>query len=179
MMKIKVNRENTEFLKEYSKVKNIDRNFFFGKEEVKISYKDFLKTKKVLKTIKNGDDPTFIYGYRNFYKDTFKIKRKVFVPQPDTEGIFELVNPELKRGLEVGVGSGVISTSLAKHFGKEMTAIDINKRAIELAGYNSGQNAVNITLKNRDVFKYEPKEKFDFLISNPPYIKVGDKNVEQ
>lgn len=181
-MRIKTNLNNNninKFLTQYSLLKDIDKSLFLNSKEIKVSLFDYLKVRKLIKKSDAGIDLTFIYGYRYFYKDKFKIKKGVFVPQPDTEGILELVNPELKRGLEVGVGAGVISTTLSKHFEKEMVGIDINKKAIELSGKNSADNSTHIELKLMDIFKYNPKIKFDFLISNPPYIEFDDPHVEE
>lgn len=177
-MKIKINLNNTNFFNQYLLLKDIDKSFLFGENELKISFFDYVKVKRLIKKYDKGLDLTYDYGYRYFYRDKFTIRKKVFVPQPSTEGILDLVNPKLINGLEVGIGTGVISTSLSKHFKKKMVGIDINKKAIALARENATNNGIHVELKLMDVFKYLPKQKFDFLISNPPYIKIGDPFVE-
>ena len=173
-MKVNLRKYNPdirkEFLTQYSIYKGIDRSSFFTNEKIDVNLADYFKAKKILKTILEEGDLTFIVGYKYWYKDRFKLQKGVFVPQYDTEDILELVDPKYKKGLEVGVGTGVISISLTKYFNKDMTAIDINMKAINLSDYNAMKNEVEINLKERDVFEYKPKEKFDFLISNPPYI---------
>lgn len=181
-MKIKVNtndNKNNKFLRQYSILKDIDRNLFLKTDEIKVSIFDFFKVKRLVKLAETGQDLTFEYGYRYWYKDKFLLKKGVFVPQPDTEGIIDLVNPELKIGLEIGVGSGVISSTLSIHFNKEMTAIDINPKALKLAYNNSKRVGAHINLLKRDIFEFKPNIKFDFIISNPPYIEYNDKDVEE
>ena len=178
-MKVNLKKYNQdirkEFLTQYSIYKGIDRSSFFTKDKIDVNLADYFKAKKILKTILNEGDLTFIVGYKYWYKDRFKLQKGVFVPQYDTEDILELVDSKYTTGLEVGVGTGVISISLAKHFNKQMTGIDINMKAINLADYNAMMNEVEIELKEKDIFDYMPKRKFDFLITNPPYI---DKDEE-
>jgi release factor glutamine methyltransferase len=101
--------------------------------------------------------------------------KNVFVPQYDTEGILDFFDESKEKGLEIGVGTGVISISLAKHFNKEMTGIDINKKALRLTAENAGSNGVLLELKNKDLFNFKPNEKFDFLVTNPPYISYEEE----
>jgi methylase of polypeptide subunit release factors len=98
----------------------------------------------------------------------------VFIPQYDTEGIIDLFDSSNENGLEVGPGTGVISTTLSLYKNKTMTSIDINRKAVELTASNAGNLGVLMNSKLGDIFKYNPKDKFDFLVSNPPYIDQND-----
>ena len=167
-----------EFLNQYSIYKGIDRSSFFEKEELNVNIADYFKAKKILNAILKEKDLTFITGYKYWFKDRFRIQPGVFVPQYDTEDILLKVDSKYKRGLEVGSGSGVISISLVKHFDKDMTALDINTRAINLTDYNAIMNGVEVRLKNKSIFNYTPSEKYDFVISNPPYIS-RDEEVDE
>jgi release factor glutamine methyltransferase len=79
----------------------------------------------------------------------------------------------------VGVGTGVISITLNKYFGKNMTSVDINEKAIKLTKKNALILNANITVIKKNIFEYIPVKKFDFLISNPPYIDHNDPNVSK
>ena len=178
-MKVNLRKYNQdirkEFLTQYSIYKGVDRSSFFTKDVIDVNLYDYFKAKKMLSAILKEKDLTFITGYKYWYKDRFKLRKGVFVPQYDTEDLLELVDSKYKNGLEVGVGTGVISITLVKHFDKKMTGIDTNIEAINLTDYNAGLNGVEVELKDKDIFEWKPKEKFDFLISNPPYIDRDDE----
>ena len=93
----------------------------------------------------------------------FKIRKGVFVPQYDTEGIFEIMNPHLINGLEIGPGTGVISVTLAKHFMRKMTSIEINKKAVKITKKNAKRLGADITVLHQDLFEYKPNQKLTLL----------------
>lgn len=159
------------FETEYLKINDITRNEFDGKYNKKL-FKTFYLS--FLSSI--GIDNTLRYGYKYFYNDKFIIKRGVFVPQSDTEVIFDF-DIEGEKGLEVGSGTGVISITLEKHFSKNMESIDINKKAIKLSKKNNADISTDVKFIYGNIFGYDFKKKFDFVISNPPYITKGDSKV--
>ncbi len=73
-------------------------------------------------------------------------------------------------------GSGAIAISLAKYIeNSEITATDISQEALKVAEFNAKKNGVNdrIVFLESDLFETLPKEKYDIIVSNPPYIKKG------
>ena len=74
--------------------------------------------------------------------------------------------------LELGTGSGIISIALAKeHPNLEITAVDISSKALKLANENAlSHNISNIVFKQSNWFDNITEQKFDFIISNPPYV---------
>ena len=119
---------------------------------------------------------------REFMKLNFYINENVLIPRQDTEILVEEViniakrikNPKI---LDLCTGSGAIAVSLAKYLTEsEITATDISNKALEIAKKNAKINEVEnrITFISSDLFTNIPKEKYDIIVSNPPYIK---KNV--
>ena len=116
---------------------------------------------------------------REFMKLNFYINENVLIPRQDTEILVEEViniakrikNPKI---LDLCTGSGAIAVSLAKYLPEsEITATDISNKTLEIAKKNAKINEVEnrITFISSDLFTNIPEEKYDIIVSNPPYIK--------
>lgn len=122
----------------------------------------------------------YITKNQEFMGLPFYVDERVLIPRQDTEVLVETLldyakHYEFAKGLEIGVGSGCISISLA-HYVPElvMTGIDICEDALTVAKKNALTNQVEsrITFLKSDIFaNYEgDEESLDFIVSNPPYI---------
>jgi len=123
----------------------------------------------------------YILGEMYFYGRKFKVTPDVMVPTPETEFLCDLAinylrnenitSPEI---LDVGVGSGVISVTIACEIGSaKITGLDISPQAIGIASENALLHEVQdrIELIESDIFSNLDKaRKFDVILSNPPYI---------
>ena len=172
---------DTELLLSY--VLKKDRLFIKLNLDYPIVQEEEMTIKKYVKELKNDKPIHYITGIRDFYGENYFVEKNVLIPRSDTEilvdnaiNVLKNKNKEL-RGLEIGIGSGIISISLLKHIENlEMIAIDINPYALEL----SKKNAENLGVLDRlniiksDLFENLIGEKFDFIISNPPYINEED-----
>lgn len=125
----------------------------------------------------------YIIGTQEFYGLDFLVNHHVLIPRPETEMIIDLTmhcaqditNPKI---LELGTGSGIIAICLAKNLPHNIaiTAIDISVDALEVARKNAlMHDARNITFLESDWFKNIEPQKFDIIISNPPYISKSEE----
>ncbi len=121
----------------------------------------------------------YILGEVEFYGNKFICDKRALIPRPETEllvshskEIISLLNKPKPKVLEVGIGTGCVSISLAKMFPDvEFYGIDISPDAISLATENQKLNKVeNIKFKEYDFFEFTKFSYFDLIISNPPYI---------
>lgn len=120
-----------------------------------------------------------------FYNREFYITKNVLIPRPETE---ELVNQTIKlinnskkqiKILDIGTGSGVIAITLEKELkNTKITATDISKKALNVAKKNQKIHNTNIKFKKTNLYQ-GIKDKFDVIISNPPYIDKTSKTVEK
>lgn len=128
----------------------------------------------------------YIIGETEFYGLIFKVNNNVLIPRPETE---ELVNwivndykneSELKI-LDFGTGSGCIAISLAKFFPKaQIYAVDVSSEALKVAETNALNNNVNINFVEANILDIEVlQEKYDIIVSNPPYIRELEKELMQ
>ena len=114
-------------------------------------------------------------------KLNFFVDKNVLIPRQDTEILVEEVikiakRINAKKILDLCTGSGAIAVSLAKYLPQtEITAIDISNDALKIAKKNAVSNNVEnqITFISSDMFTNLNEEKFDIIVSNPPYIKTN------
>ena len=125
----------------------------------------------------------YIIGNREFMGLDFFVQEGVLIPRPDTETLVEeIINICNNRTglniLDIGTGSGAITISLAKYLDKShVISADISDIALEIASKNAISNNVDerIDFIKSDVFSNVPnEEKFDLIVSNPPYIRKAD-----
>lgn len=116
-----------------------------------------------------------------FWKNEFFVNYDVLDPRPESELIIEEVLNNVKDKnknyniLDIGTGSGCLAVSLAKELkNSKITAIDISSKAIKVAKKNIESNNVKdqVKLIKSDINKIN--DKYDFIISNPPYINESD-----
>ena len=145
---------------------------------------DNIKEKQYLeeiKILKKGVPIEHITHQKEFMKLSFFVDKNVLIPRQDTEILVEEViniakKNNAKKILDLCTGSGAIAVSLAKYLPQaEITAIDISNEALKIAKKNAISNNVEnqITFISSDMFTNLNEEKFDLIVSNPPYIKTN------
>ena len=122
----------------------------------------------------------YIIGYADFFGMQLTVDERVLIPRPETEELVELIlaeNPEeYLKVLDIGTGSGAIALALAKNRPDwSVTAVDISQDALDLATENAKVQNIQIFLKKSDCFT-EISEKYDIIVSNPPYISRKDES---
>ena len=121
----------------------------------------------------------YILGWVPFLNLTINVHPPILIPRPETEEWVDRLITELSPHrdkilniLDIGTGSGVIALSLAASFPHaQVIAIDINPEALALAQENANLNKIkNIKFIQSDLFTKLKDQKFDLIVSNPPYI---------
>ncbi|MBB5370200.1 MULTISPECIES: peptide chain release factor N(5)-glutamine methyltransferase [unclassified Janthinobacterium] len=130
-----------------------------------------------------GEPIAYIVGQREFFGLPFEVSDAVLIPRPDTELLVELALDRLPaqgRLLDMGTGSGAIAVALA-HSRPDavVTALDVSSAALAVARRNASANGVNITFMASDWFEALGTERYELIVSNPPYIASGDQHLAQ
>jgi len=130
-----------------------------------------------------GEPIAYIVGQREFFGLPFEVSDAVLIPRPDTELLVELALDRLPaqgRVLDMGTGSGAIAVSLA-HSRPDaiVTALDVSSAALAVARRNASANGVNITFMASDWFEALGTERYELIVSNPPYIASGDQHLSE
>ena len=195
-------KRGSKFLKEnYINTYKIDSELLLGKalnkgrEYLFLNYKENLSNELInnfeslLKRRKKKEPVAYILNCKEFWKNNFYVDQNVLIPRPDTEVLVEeimkLYDKQKKLSiLDVGTGSGCIIISILKERQKfRGTAIDISKKALNIAKYNAKihhlSNRIKFYKSSVDNFF---KHKYDLIVSNPPYIsrlkiKYLDKDI--
>lgn len=143
---------------------------------------------ELLKRRLNYEPISHIIQKREFYGLDFFVNKDVLDPRPDSETLIELVfkkfaDKNLKfKILELGTGSGCLIITLLKNYPfASAIGVDISKKALEVCKKNAINNQVDNRLRliKSNLFDEIYGEKFDLIISNPPYIPTGDINFLQ
>jgi len=138
--------------------------------------KDFFDKIEILK---ENTPIQYILNKQEFMGLEFYVDESVLIPQPDTEILAEEVieiirKRKLSKVLDLCTGSGAIAVSVAKFLENvKVCASDISNEAIKIARRNSNKNNVKIEFIHSDLFEeFSGEDKFDIIVSNPPYIKT-------
>ncbi len=116
------------------------------------------------------------FGKACFYGRDFIVNKNCLSPRCETEELVELVLKEIKSGvgLDIGSGSGAIAITLNLENNKiNMTSVDVSEGALKVAQENNKKFNARVNFIKSDLFN-NVLGKFDFIVSNPPYIKSED-----
>ena len=164
---------------------DIDR-IKFHTDEIGISSKVMDKFKSMIESRFKGIPMAYLVGKKEFWSMDFLINESVLVPRPETELLIDnaieiFKNIESPKILELGTGSGIISIVLRKELRNALiTAVDISEEALRIANMNAHKHGISdIQFILSDWFSEIMNEKFDLIISNPPYVDRSKLSKEE
>lgn len=120
-----------------------------------------------------GEPLAYILGWREFYGRRFSVRPGVLIPRQETETVVEacLRLEGVRTVLDVGTGSGCIAVTLAlERPDWQVLAGDVSEAALEVARENAEALGANVEFRRSDLFEAFAGEKFDAIVSNPPYV---------
>ena len=158
---------------------NFSRSQIYSQGSSRLLPYQLARFKKWLNRRLNREPLAYISGKREFWSLDFHVNQEVLIPRPETECLIEacleyIPKYRAQKILEIGTGSGVISTVLSLERPQtSITATDLSKEALSVAKKNLNEHLVgsNISLLLGDLFEpVSEGEIFDLIVSNPPYI---------
>ena len=182
MIKLKTNDVKEPSLKArllMQYILNRPREYILVHDDKQLTLRQNVDYFKLIKKLIEGVPLQHITHQQEFMKLMFYVDENVLIPRPDTEVLVEEViklakSIKAKKILDLCTGSGAIAVSLAKYIeGSQITATDISRKALSIAKLNATNNDVEdrITFVSSDLFQNISEEKYDIIVSNPPYIK--------
>ena len=159
-------------------------NLGFSKREVEELLTVSKDIESDYKKLLNKYPIQYLIGYVNFYGYKINVNESVLIPRYETEFLVEKVIKYCKREfnkkisiLDIGTGSGCIGIVLSKELDSDVTCSDISDDALEVAKKNAKENNTNIKFINSDMLN-NISDKYDLIISNPPYISYDEEVME-
>ena len=134
----------------------------------------------------NGEPIAYILGSREFYGLQLKTTPATLIPRPDTETLVEAALAKVPQNaslniLDLGTGTGAVALAIASQRPQtKVTAVDASLEALKVATENAQSlNLCNVRLIESNWFSALGSEKFDVIVSNPPYIAKDDEHLKQ
>ena len=153
----------------------------FANLDYALNSSEFKKFFSLVDERKNGKPFAYIKGSQGFYEHEFLVSPSTLIPRPETELLIDIAIDSLDsekkiKVLDLGTGSGIIAITLSNHRPKwEVSACDQSSEALSVAKLNAKSP---IDFYCGSWFEPLPKKKFDFIVSNPPYISKKDPHLK-
>jgi len=151
-----------------------------------ITYKQDKNIRNLLQQRLNGKPLAYITGIKGFWTLDLMVNQHTLIPRPETELIVELLmqwtaSDFSGKILDLGTGTGAIALSIAVERPlADVTAVDFSAPCVKVAQSNQHKYKVNnVTIIQSNWFASLHQQKFDFIVSNPPYIAEDDEHLLQ
>lgn len=167
-------------------VLNKNRSYLRAWPEKNLTQDQHEQFENLLQQRAQGKPIAHLTGFKEFWSRDFKTTPDVLIPRPDTELLIELAlelipTNQACKLLDLGTGSGVIAITLAAERPNcSIVACDQSEKALVIAQENARSHQIkNVQFFLSDWYDQIPNNKFDLILSNPPYIAADDPHLQQ
>lgn len=165
---------------------HVNRAWLIAHENDELRPADQTKFTELLERRCHGEPIAYILGKREFYGLDLKVTPATLIPRPDTEILVEAALSKLPADksmqlLDLGTGTGAIALAIASQRPQtKIIAVDASQAALDIASSNSQQHHItNVNFVLSNWFSALNQDKFDIIVSNPPYIEQDDVHLSQ
>jgi release factor glutamine methyltransferase len=168
-------------------VLHLSRSDIYLKPETNVPKSRLQNIENIVEALKKFEPLQYILGETSFYGLDFKVDTSVLIPRPETEELVDWILKENEdipqKVIDLGTGSGCIAISLAKFRSRwKVMAADISEEALRLASENAALNRVHVEFLKESILDFTKavmNQKFQLIVSNPPYVTVEQKSEMQ
>lgn len=161
---------------------NISRTNVLLSPELNLDNSLTISILNAVEELKTEKPIQYILGETEFFNNRFFVNENVLIPRQETEELVAWIISETSKNqevtiLDIGCGSGCISISLAKALPKtKVSALDVSQKALDIAQKNAQRNNAEIKFLHQDILQTDSlSEKYDVIVSNPPYVRESEK----
>jgi release factor glutamine methyltransferase len=163
---------------------NVSRAYLIAHPEHILNKAEEYSYQALLQRRLKGEPIAYILGEREFFGLNFFVTADTLIPRPETELLVELALDRIVskfRVLDLGTGSGAIALTIAHTCADtEVFACDSSHTALAVAQNNAHQLSIkNVHFFESNWFSSLSGQRFDIIVSNPPYIAIDDKHLSQ
>ncbi|MDR6643017.1 release factor glutamine methyltransferase [Luteibacter sp. 1214] len=163
-------------------VLGVNRAWFFAHADDELGADATAAFGELVRRRAEGEPVAYITGTRDFWSMTLEVGPATLIPRPETELLVELVLNRLPAGgrvLDLGTGSGAIALAVAKERrDASVTAVDFSEPALLVARRNAERHGLQrVRFAASDWYAAVGDERFDVIVSNPPYIESSDAHL--
>ncbi len=165
---------------------NVPRSYLLAYSDQVLNASQQVAYDAVLQRRLLGEPVAHILGEREFFGLNFKVTPDTLIPRPDTELLVEMALQHIPaqghfRVLDLGTGSGAIAISIAHcRPDAEVVAVDASEAALQVARENARHlGTVNVNIFYSDWFSGLAGQRYNLIVSNPPYVACGDIHLTQ
>jgi len=158
-----------------------DRNYLYTHPEAVVTRSEIADFNSLISKRADGYPVAYLTGWKEFWSIPLSVDRNTLIPRPETELLIETALEFIDKDanlnvLDLGTGSGAIAIALARERPLcPITASDISMNALSLAMANARSNNLpNIRFLKSDWFSELDPQRYDIILSNPPYVESGD-----
>ncbi len=167
----------------FAKIANVTPSYLVLNAEEELDQNHLSQLREVIQRLQKEEPIQYILGDTEFYGLPFIVTPATLVPRPETEELVDWILKEVSKQrhieiLDIGTGSGCIAISLKSNLPLAgVTAYDLSNEALEVANQNAINNKVDVLLEQLDILEAsELNQKFDCIVSNPPYVRVQEQS---
>jgi release factor glutamine methyltransferase len=156
-----------------------ERVYLYAHPEQELREVEWLHYGRYLHQRLQGKPTQYITQRQEFYGREFRVSPDVLIPRPETEHVVEValaVARGARRMLDVGTGSGALAVTLQLETGASAFATDISAAAARVAAGNCARLGARVDFVVCDLLSGIADRSMDLIVSNPPYVPLGDKH---
>jgi release factor glutamine methyltransferase len=157
---------------------HVERVWLYAHPEHELSEIEWLHYGRYLHERLQGKPTQYITGRQEFYGREFRVTPEALIPRNETEHAVEAalrVTPGVRRLLDVGTGSGPLAITLQLETGIETWATDLSPAALGVAAANAERLGARVSFAACDLTTAIAGGTMDLIVSNPPYVPLGQR----
>ena len=163
----------------------IEQTGLFAHPDTELSTEERTVFESCFSSRLEGRPFAYITGNKEFWSLDLVVNEHVLIPRPETELLVEvtlhLISHQTRlHVLDLGTGSGAVAVAIARERNDcRVVATDISEAALEVARLNAARHGTDITFIHSDWYTNLGHDRFDVIVSNPPYVAEDDPNLDE